>query len=580
MEENDQLSEILINASADGDFLITLAKEYKGKRPYREDVGELLASLHNEQKIDLLKEFSGLFKAENEHSFFDVRNAFEQALPTLIAEVTPVMSCVRHLTIEAGNDLAAGWVITPFIEYLKAGPERPMQAINVELDSPNADVNLVCPAIIAGSKLDFDLYCKKAIGLINEESEEIVSNAIYSLGRIEFNSEVNLAQSAITEISKKVDDTSSKVLGCSLRTIASLRKLFPELKEATLEIANKITTKIDESILHSATEVLFFDKKDLDVDVQKVILNYCLNVDLKNLGSINNLDYGLAHILKSNESRQAIDFVEAYIRNNKNSDIIKCFDSFSNELINEKDTFNRVVTKWLLSDCMSVAKSVLTIFDFINDDKFELRANFDDIRNVSSEMQYLSCKKSCGWLFTHPVAATSFIMSIIEGASDNDRDKIQNLIFNPLLISYSGMVKGYLSSIAGSENENVRITVKNLLFQQETYHEGLKAAWDIKELSPSISQRESYNRYHAEAMNEAMEKQPPGLLASLFTPTVLLYGNSSIHHIHHGPDQDTTRQEVKMHTISHSIEFPRLQQIDPHGLDYVLRVFRMEGCSS
>lgn len=476
MEENDQLSEILIKASVNGDFLTVLAREFRGVRSHREDVGKLLAFLHNEQKIDLLKEFCGLSKAEKEHSFFDVRNAFEQALPALIAEVKPIMSCVRHLTIEAGNDLAACWVITPFIEYLKASPERPIQSINVELDSPNTDVNLICPAIIAGSKLDFDLYCKKAIELLNEGSEEIVANAIYSLGRIEFNSEVNLAQSAISAINKKIEDSSSRVMGCSLRTIASLSKLFPELKESALEIENRITTKIDDSILHSATEVLFFDKNDLDVDIQKVLLNYCLNVDPKNLGSINNLDYGLAHMLKSNESRQAIEFVEAYIRINKNSEIIKCFDSFSNELINENDTFNRVVTKWLLSDCMSVAKSVLTIFDFINDEKFELRANFDDIQNVSAEMKYLSCKKSCGWLFTNPVAATSFIMSIVESASEVDRDKIQNLIFNPLLISYSGMVKEYLSSISGSENENVRTIVKNLLSQQETYHEGLKAA--------------------------------------------------------------------------------------------------------
>lgn len=59
--------------------------------------------------------------------------------------------------------------------------------------------------------------------------------------------------------------------------------------------------------------------------------------------------------------------------------------------------------------------------------------------------------------------------------------------------------------------------------------------------------------------------------------SVLLYGNKSISYIHTGPNEKV-RQEIPLHQISTSIEFPSLQLLDPHNLDLQLRVFRVEGC--
>ena len=54
---------------------------------------------------------------------------------------------------------------------------------------------------------------------------------------------------------------------------------------------------------------------------------------------------------------------------------------------------------------------------------------------------------------------------------------------------------------------------------------------------------------------------------------MLLYGTRSISYFK-GRGGKQRRSEMKMHSISHSIETPRLDILEPFDLDYMLRVFR------
>ena len=71
---------------------------------------------------------------------------------------------------------------------------------------------------------------------------------------------------------------------------------------------------------------------------------------------------------------------------------------------------------------------------------------------------------------------------------------------------------------------------------------------------------------------EASKNSFLGLIA---TPKRLLYGNSSIYYVHQ-MDGQSSRQEMQIHSFSHSAELPTLNILDPESLDYSLRVFRCE----
>ncbi len=65
------------------------------------------------------------------------------------------------------------------------------------------------------------------------------------------------------------------------------------------------------------------------------------------------------------------------------------------------------------------------------------------------------------------------------------------------------------------------------------------------------------------------------IFLNLVKRSIILYGKRSITYIEGpGGERRPVEMELKPHNIS--IEYPRLDVIDPFGLDYKLRVFRAE----
>ena len=168
-------------------------------------------------------------------------------------------------------------------------------------------------------------------------------------------------------------------------------------------------------------------------------------------------------------------------------------------------------------------------------------------------------------------------MSMIEILDKDNSNKVEDLLFCPLLISYHGSGKKYLSSIDESKPK-VKEAALTILSKLDEYHSYVKNACNIKELQPSQAQRESYFRLHNQRMNETMkDARKNSTFLSLVNEFVVLYGESFANY---NPELsisgNNTRQESTFHKIEHSIEYPNMDLIDPHGLDYMLRVFRCE----
>ena len=98
----------------------------------------------------------------------------------------------------------------------------------------------------------------------------------------------------------------------------------------------------------------------------------------------------------------------------------------------------------------------------------------------------------------------------------------------------------------------------------------------LKELAAPSKNIELYWKDFEKDMQESyQEASKNSFLRLIATPKRLLYGNSSIYYIHQMGGQ-LSRQEMQMHSFSHSAEMPTLNILDPESLDYSLRVFRCE----
>lgn len=157
--------------------------------------------------------------------------------------------------------------------------------------------------------------------------------------------------------------------------------------------------------------------------------------------------------------------------------------------------------------------------------------------------------------------------------------ELSKLLYDPLLMNYPGGTQRYLAAQASEEPAAVRKAIEDALAVMEQYLGALRSVPMLPALHPSRAQRETYQRRMSAGMAESMraaEKNSP--ILGLFSRSVLLYGNKSITHIH-VDEGEPRRMEIPLQSHSIEMEFPRIENIDPFGLNYVLRVFRAERIS-
>lgn len=121
----------LLKAFEKGDFLKVVYEKTSAERENRQNLSDELIMLHNEGLIDVVAGFRILQnRSETGVDFFLTRHVFEKILPDLDASVLPVMECVLHLVNEAGQDMTAGLLFSPYIDFCALNSFRPEEALS------------------------------------------------------------------------------------------------------------------------------------------------------------------------------------------------------------------------------------------------------------------------------------------------------------------------------------------------------------------------------------------------------------------------------------------------------------------
>ena len=186
-------------------------------------------------------------------------------------------------------------------------------------------------------------------------------------------------------------------------------------------------------------------------------------------------------------------------------------------------------------------------------------------------------RKAIGYFFMKPVTAAGVVISLMRLApSDEVLHQLGELLLNPLLMNYTGRMREYVANQAGRESGKVKETIDKALASIEKYLQDLRGVPSLPALHPSQSQRESYRRYMSESMAESMRAaEKKSVFYGLFSRSTLLYGRRSINYIRTG-DGQPKRMELPLTSHSVKMELPRIHNLDPDGVDYMVRVFRLE----
>jgi hypothetical protein len=194
--------------------------------------------------------------------------------------------------------------------------------------------------------------------------------------------------------------------------------------------------------------------------------------------------------------------------------------------------------------------------------------------DLSDVQKLFVCRKAAGYFFLEPIIAASIVVSVMRTADDALAEDLEWLLFNPLLVNYGGALRRYLGGI--TNDDRAHKSVQRALEHADRYLRDLNSVGEIRELRPSEHRRQLERLRAGLQMQEAMDAaQKASVLLSLVKRSVLLYGRRSVTYI---TDRDGSRRPVEMELKSFggSFEWPRLESIDPVGLEFMLRVLKAE----
>lgn len=574
-----ELDEKLLDGCKNGTFLNVVYKSYLESHSDDSVLSTSLIRMHNKGLLDVISEFNKLGAKDEGKDFFLLRGVLEDVLPEINAPTSQVMSCVRHLTLEAGEDMASHTIMRPFREFCQSDLERPLEVLRLATDIIDEEFDFISPAIISGATIDLQEYVEKAVALGKSKSSSVSRRAIFALGQVDYKDQKKLIEAAVEIIVSAPNAHKDKpFFSVSLRSLSLLFLQDEDCGAAMLSFIQNHQEDDDDHLIHAAAEILFFERGKIPDEIENSLLGLACKVKPQNKGTLNKLDLAFTNILKRGGFSKVVGLMEGLFEQSNYEISVADLSSLVHELFRNQDKYlPELVTRWLLSRNAALGRFCCDLFDISGVKEVAIKCDLSQLSKENNNAHLFLTKKACGWLFIKQFSAISFIVSLIDSAPEEQLQEISDVVFDPLLISYPGSVKEYLGNLPSDSSERMQSFTASVLAKLDQYHDGLDQASGIKEMKPSETQRHTYNRHHNKIMSKIHDgAREESVFRSIFKESMLLYGDSSIHYMYHSGERH--RQEFRMQKMSTKFEFPSLEFIDPHGLNSQIRQFRLEGC--
>lgn len=332
-----------------------------------------------------------------------------------------------------------------------------------------------------------------------------------------------------------------------------------------------------DSALHAASHLFGFHTGEISDQIMDTLVSQFFRVNPANTGTIDNIDYGVTHLLKTDKAMRGISILQDMLIAHTDDLSLKSFDSVVGQIHNDKALLSTVSTRWLLRGEPVLCEGIYAIIGAGHDTDMLLDIDPAELQPADYMHTIFLARKVIGYLFFNPLSAASLLASLMQHSPDKRTlTELSSLLFDPLLLNFTGKARTYVAECASRASGEVKEMLVGALKEVDAYLEALKSVGEIPELHPSEAQREAYNRRLTRQMAESLkEAEKQSVFLSLVSKSVLLYGRKSINYVY-GPDGQSKRIEIPLQGHSVEIEFPRQERLNLFNLEYLLRVFRAE----
>jgi len=574
MEQSEVRSALIDGIEKDCFFKTLDEFEFKAIHVAENVIIEALVNLHNESILDLNAQFLELKRSEDRQDFYSLIFIYCSALPRLNCSVTDVVSVFLHLKSENIPDADADDFEQAFFLFCKQNIDRSKTALIHLLELSEQCHMLVSNTIMAAAEFDSTWVMDQLSVLAQHHSADIRWQAYLATGRVPLTDgeipkiRLELLEKAFT------NETEAKAKSGIFRAAGFLAKQTPFLWPQVELLLDKCLEALEPELLYEASYFLAYGRKNIPDDTVRLLISYLKHTPLELKGILNHFSRFMRNTIKAGEYDVVEDLLETLLL--KNNELrIGDFEHLPHELASERSAvfLNRITTKWFLSGDAPLCVALLSIVGSSHLKTPELVID-KAILPLSDNELFFIARKAVGWLYHYPITGMSYLLSVIPYASSDVRSRIGQLIYDPLLLSYTGKGKSYLEEKLDSLDDDSQVIVKQLLLDLDNYRSNIFDASVIKELRAPQREVDLYWKDFNMKMSQSINKSKKGSILEFIGTQTILYGHDVMSHIHMG--SETKRSINTMHSFSHSSELPKLSVIDPEGLDVMLWQFRNE----
>ena len=570
--------EIVAQAKA-GTLLDAIFNQY-GRHWFKDDDPMIaaLAEQHNQGAINLLSivtpESIEPYKGP---TFFNGQSVYRALISRLDASAADLLTVVQTLLGGAGHDMAAGLPVEEFAKWCGLDPARPGELLAlVDTDFPNADRFLTI-AIKNGVNVDREHFLDRAYSFLTLGTETQKQAAINALGQVPLLDDADWARwlpaFAALISSSESDFTYSVMFTAIARRLADAPEKH---RNALVDLGIAIAQIWGDHVLDAVARTTAFDVDHIPDRLLEAMLDALRQVKATSLGTIEILDFALVKLVERGDLTRARALIDHLIRRSDDPIDAEKFDSLWHKLAEiGGDVMDDWIVAWLLDGDYTLCSALDDNLFSVGSDERTLAIDFTRYSLSDADHSFLA-RKSIGTFFLKSRLMASILVSLLRTAPAEQSDQIVDLLVDPILFNYSSVGDGYLKDIAADRLDPAQPHVERALARLSAYLEGLRSIGRVPELHPSERERTIEWQRHADSMAEAhRQARRKSILASIVTESVLLYGTRSVSWVP-DPTAEPRRIETPLATISHSFEIPRVDIVDPIGLQLMLISFRSE----
>ena len=215
------------------------------------------------------------------------------------------------------------------------------------------------------------------------------------------------------------------------------------------------------------------------------------------------------------------------------------------------------------------------LFNIVGSKQLTLELQPSDLPADPKEQLFI-CRKAVGFIFLAPISVASLFVVILQHGDSGIAEDVLTLLYNPLLVSFSGELQKYLKDVVKQNSNSNVVRISEVLNQKQQALDALVGIETLIELHPSEQHRHIENiRFNREMTQTMKEGRKQSVFFDFVTIQTLLYGSSATSYIV-GPGGELRSVNIEMKSHSIEYEYPQLDIFDPEGLNMMLLEFMCE----